>query len=125
MPEAPKLHETPDLPMDDDGPVFDEPWQAQAFALVIKLFEAGHFTWNEWVDYLSAEIAAGEDSDSADHSTVYFQQWLGALEKIIAAKGLSSAEELASRKSDWKAADRQRAFGKPLELASGASPDSH
>ena len=54
MPEAPKLHETPDLPMDDDGPVFDQPWQAQAFAMVVKLFEAGHFTWNEWVDYLSA-----------------------------------------------------------------------
>ena len=31
------------LPLDEEGPVFTEPWQAEAFALAVRLHEAGCF----------------------------------------------------------------------------------
>jgi hypothetical protein len=47
----------PTLPRDDDGPVFREPWEAQAFAMTLTLYEQGIFTWTEWAAALAAEIA--------------------------------------------------------------------
>ena len=39
----------PALPRDEAGaPVFQAPWEAQAFAMVVRLREAGHLTWAEW-----------------------------------------------------------------------------
>jgi len=39
---------------DAEGPAFREPWEARAFAMVIKLHEAGLFTWPEWAETLGA-----------------------------------------------------------------------
>jgi nitrile hydratase accessory protein len=87
------------LPKDQEGsPVFAEPWQAQAFSLVVKLFEAGHYTWPEWVKFLSAEIAAAKDTPAGAHEPQYYEQWLAAAEKLFIAKGLTTREELAARK---------------------------
>ncbi len=55
---ASRLDALPPLPRDDDGPVFAEPWQAQAFALAVKLSEQGYFTWKEWASALADEIKA-------------------------------------------------------------------
>jgi hypothetical protein len=49
----PTLPTLPALPGDAGGPVFAEPWQAQAFALAVKLSEQGHFTWTEWAAALA------------------------------------------------------------------------
>ena len=43
----------PGIPRDAEGPVFREPWEAQAFAMTVKLHEAGHFTWPEWAAVLA------------------------------------------------------------------------
>lgn len=110
------LDSTPGLPRDRDGPVFAEPWQAQAFALTVKLHEAGHFTWSEWVRYLSREIAAGAPAGASGAETVYYLQWLAALEKLAADKGLASPAALAERKAEWLAAHEATAFGKPVAL---------
>ena len=59
MAETLPIDRFPELPRDDQSPVFSEPWQAQAFAMTVKLHEAGHFEWSEWVDYISTEIAKG------------------------------------------------------------------
>jgi len=47
----------PALPVDNEGPVFAQPWQAQAFAMTLELHRAGHFSWSEWAEHLCAEIA--------------------------------------------------------------------
>src|SRR5258708_687263 len=59
MTDAAAAHATsavPDIPRDDDGPVFREPWEAQAFAMALTLHERGLFTWNEWAATLADEI---------------------------------------------------------------------
>ena len=51
----------------DEGAVFAEPWEAEAFALAVKLSEQGHFTWKEWAatlaDELRAAVERGENDD--------------------------------------------------------------
>ena len=90
-------------------PVFAEPWEAQAFALAVKLSEQGYFTWKEWTAALAAEI-------KADAGAGYYQQWLAALEKLVAAKGLTDAAAMLARKEAWAEAYRRTPHGKPVEL---------
>jgi hypothetical protein len=54
--QAERLAALPPLPRDAGGPVFAEPWQAQAFALAVKLSEHGYFTWKEWASTLADEL---------------------------------------------------------------------
>lgn len=87
-------------PRDAEGPVFREPWEASAFALVVKLSEAGHFTWSEWVSYLSKELAHDDHGpiDLADDSADdYYAHWLSALEKLVADKALLSEAAIEQR----------------------------
>jgi hypothetical protein len=46
--QAERVAALPRIPRDAGGPVFAEPWKAQAFALAVRLSEERHFTWNEW-----------------------------------------------------------------------------
>ena len=45
---------------DSERPVFNEVWEAQAFAMVVALHEAKLFSWSEWTAALSREIAAAQ-----------------------------------------------------------------
>jgi nitrile hydratase accessory protein len=109
------------IPRDADGPVFREPWEAQAFAMAVKLHEQGHFTWTEWADRLAQEIAAAKARGEHDDGTGYYRYWLTALEKIVADKGLLDAAELVARKHDWDAAARATPHGRPIELPRASS----
>ena len=94
----PDLDSLPGLPLDEDGPVFKEPWQAQAFALVLKLHEQGLFTWAEWADRLNRAIAAARARGDPDLGNTYYHHWLAALENIAADKDLLTVEALAQRR---------------------------
>src|SRR5262249_55514229 len=61
-----RLDSLPPLPRDEEGPVFAEPWQAQAFAMAVKLSEQGHFTWKEWASALADEITAAQARGESD-----------------------------------------------------------
>jgi nitrile hydratase accessory protein len=102
----------PRLPRDADGPVFSEPWQAQAFALTLKLHESGAFTWSEWAQALSAELAG----DPADDGSRYYHRWVAALESLVKGRALTDAHELATRKAAWARAYETTPHGKPVEL---------
>jgi nitrile hydratase accessory protein len=106
------------LPRDAEGPVFEEPWQAQAFALAVKLSEQGHFTWKEWAAALAAELKLAADRGEPDDGTHYYNHWLAALERMAAAKGLTDPAALLERKEAWADAYRHTPHGKPVELRS-------
>jgi nitrile hydratase accessory protein len=103
----------PRLPRNAEGPVFAEPWQAQAFALALKLHEAGAFTWPQWAEALAAELAR----DPADDGSRYYDHWVAALERLVTGRGLAGADELAERKAAWADAYRATPHGRPVELA--------
>ncbi len=96
--------------MKPSDPVFNEPWEAQAFAMAVKLNEGGVFTWTEWAEMLGAEIAAHPD----EH---YYENWLAALEKLVEKKGLMTEAERQQRVGEWDRAARATPHGKPIELS--------
>jgi len=102
------------LPRDDAGPVFAAPWQAQAFALTVQLHSRGLFTWTEWAETLAAEIRA---AGSGDDGSRYYELWLAALEKLVAARGAADAESLQARAAAWQRAAAATPHGRPIELA--------
>jgi nitrile hydratase accessory protein len=106
----------PRLPRDEQGPVFAEPWQAQAFALAVKLSELGHFTWSEWAAVLAAELKADAARGEADDGSRYYHCWLAALEHLVVSKSLSSREALSEQKEAWAEAYRHTPHGMPVEL---------
>lgn len=107
----------PDLPgRDGNEPVFSEPWQAQAFAMTLALHRQGLFTWPEWADTLAAEIAAAQAGGDADRGDTYYRHWLAALERLTAAKGLTSAAELERHRQAWNHAAERTPHGQPIAL---------
>lgn len=112
-----RLASLPRIPRDERGPVFAEPWQAQAFALAVKLSEQGYFTWKEWADTLAGEISAAAARGEVDDGSRYYDYWLAALERLVQAKGLVDPASLVERKEDWADAYRHTPHGKPIELS--------
>ena len=121
------IHETdtlaalPKLPRDAGGPVFAEPWQAQAFALAVKLSERGHFTWKEWAAALATELKAAAERGEPDDGSRYYHHWLAALERLVISKRLSDPDALLARKEAWADAYRHTPHGKPVELAAAST----
>ena len=110
---APDPLALPRLPRDADGPVFAEPWQAQAFALALQLHERGAFAWTEWAQALSQRLkAAGPDDDGAR----YYEHWLATLEEILRSKRVAEHHDLLDLKEAWREAAEATPHGQPIEL---------
>ncbi|MFL5097861.1 MAG: nitrile hydratase accessory protein [Xanthobacteraceae bacterium] len=104
------------IPRDSDGPVFREPWEAQAFAMALALHERGLFTWPEWAAMLSAEIKRAQQAGDPDTGETYYHHWLNALERIVADKGITDAETLRRCHDAWDHAADRTPHGLPIEL---------
>jgi Nitrile hydratase beta subunit len=135
-------------PVVTDEPVFREPWEAQAFAMAVLLHQRGLFTWKEWAQALAAQIAAATSPQSANGGapcaasardtdmsgpagalpqrpdvnaaadTPYYQHWLAALEALVAAKGVSSPDELTRFQRAWQHAAHRTPHGQSIDLQS-------
>ena len=106
----------PGIPCDAEGPVFREPWEAQAFALTLSLYDRGLFTWPEWAATLGAEIKRAQAAGDPDTGETYYRHWLAALERIVADKGVTDAETLQRYFHAWDHAADRTPHGKPIEL---------
>ena len=113
---AQRLATSPGLPADTEGPVFEEPWQAQAFALAVHLHAAGAFSWSDWARALSACLNAADTRGGVKSASAYYECWLTALEQIVVARGVTGAPALAARKSAWIDAYRRTPHGQPVTL---------
>jgi nitrile hydratase accessory protein len=106
----------PGIPRDDDGPVFREPWEAQAFAMTLALHERGLFTWPEWSVALGDEIKRAQAAGDPDTGETYYSHWLAALERLIAEKGVADSTTLARYRNAWVHAADRTPHGAPVEL---------
>ena len=104
------------IPRNYDGPVFREPWEAEAFALALSLNERGLFTWKEWAATLGEEIKEAQTAGDPDTGETYYLHWLATLERIVAAKGLTDTETLARTRDAWQRACARTPHGTPIEL---------
>jgi nitrile hydratase accessory protein len=112
----------PALPRDDGGPVFREPWEAQAFALAVRLHEAGVFGWDEWAATLADEIRRAQACGDPDTGETYYRHWLAALERLVTLKGVVSPAALDARRDAWDRAARATPHGEPIVLGRDTAP---
>ena len=110
------LAEVPAIPCDAEGPVFREPWEAQAFAMTLALHAGGLFTWSEWAKRLAVAISAAQTAGDPDLGDTYYRHWLAALETIVAAKGASTSRELEHHRLAWERAAHRTPHGHPIVL---------
>lgn len=109
----------PGIPRDLDGPVFREPWEAQAFSMALALHQRGLFTWTEWAATLADEIKRAQAAGDPDTGETYYRHWLAALERLVAEKGIATRDMLARYRDAWDRAADRTPHGTPIEL----SPD--
>jgi nitrile hydratase accessory protein len=93
----PTLDTLPRIPRDAQGPVFREPWEAQAFALAVRLHQEGVFTWTQWAAALADEIKRAQAGGDADLGDTYYRHWMAALERLLADAMLVAPEETRAR----------------------------
>ena len=109
----------PGIPRDAQGPVFREPWEAQAFSMALALHQRGLFTWPEWAATLADEIKRAQAAGDPDTGETYYRHWLAALERLVAEKGIASLETQTRYRNAWDRAADRTPHGTPIEL----SPD--
>jgi nitrile hydratase accessory protein len=107
------------IPRNAEGPVFREPWEAQAFALALSLNERGLFTWTEWAATLGDEIKKAQAAGDPDTGETYYRHWLNTLERIVAEKGVADAKQLVRTRHAWEHACKRTPHGTPIELTPG------
>ncbi len=110
----PTLAASPGLPKSHQGdPVFAEPWQAEAFAMTVRLHEKGVFSWSEWAEALSHELyKPGRRADAGD----YFDCWVAALSRLVTELSITSQEQLNDLTQSWQRAAEATPHGKPILL---------
>jgi len=106
----------PGIPRDPEGPVFREPWEAQAFAMAVALHERGLFAWSEWTVVLGDEIKRAQANGDPDTGDTYYRHWLAALERIVAEKGVTDVAALARYRDAWEHAAERTPHGAPITL---------
>jgi nitrile hydratase accessory protein len=78
---------------------FAEPWEAKVFAIIVKLAQSGHFSWAEWVECFSKEVAAAPAAEAAGGAArPYYQQCLNAAETLLVAKGFTTNAQLLAKR---------------------------
>ena len=113
----------PGIPCEAEGPVFKEPWEAQAFAIAVALQQRGVFTWGEWATLLGEEIRRAQASGDPDTGATYYHHWLATLERLVALKGVAGHESLARTKAAWARAAHRTPHGAPIELSAADFSD--
>ena len=105
-----------DVPRNSDGPVFNAPWEAEAFALAVSLNERGVFTWAEWAQVLGDEIKKAQAAGDPDTGETYYHHWLAPLERLLSEKGLTDPAQLTRTRDAWQRACARTPHGAPIEL---------
>lgn len=106
----------PGIPCDEEGPVFREPWEAQAFAMALVLHQRGLFRWTEWAAALATEIKRAQAAGDADTGETYYRHWLATLERLVADKGVATAVTQHRYRDAWNHAADRTPHGAPIEL---------
>ena len=91
---------------------FAAPWEAQVFAMVVSLREAGLFTWGEWSDRLGAQIRPAHGPEApADYG-----RWLLTLETILAERQVADCGSVSARAAAFLRAAEATPHGQPIRL---------
>lgn len=105
--------------------VFEQPWQAQAFALIVHLHQAGFFPWSDWVQTFSEVIARSPARQDESINDAYYRQWTTAMEQLVAQLGFTEVASITHRADEWRQAYLNTPHGEPVALAHASCPPKH
>jgi hypothetical protein len=108
-----------------DAPGFEEPWQAQVYAMSQVLIEKGHVTPEAWAEALGNAIRERLAAGAADTPSTYFEAVTDAVETVLAV----NQAELARLNDAWPAAYEATPHGEPVmlgrsDIAAGGGEDT-
>lgn len=104
------------LVRNNEGPIFEEGWQAQVLALAFNLVEQGQFSSVEWSEALGAELVRASERGDADDTETYYKAVLNALEGLLESQNSLPAAVLDERTEAWRGAYLRTPHGQPVEL---------
>ena len=110
------LQEIDSIPRNQEEPVFREPWEAEVFAMAIRLHQRGLFSWNEWSIALGQTIKQAQELGDADHGDTYYTHWLVTLERMVMDKKIGDQNNLNQLYAAWNEAAQSTPHGKPIEI---------
>ena len=102
-----ELGEAARVPRKNGELVFEAPWEGRAFGLAVALSEQGVFAWEDFRQLLIAEIAAAEARGGEFR---YYDAWLGALERVLAAREVLRDGELNETTFQFEFGERDEVF---------------
>lgn len=89
----------PDL--EADAPLFDAPWQARIFALIVTTVKQGHLPWKTFQNQLVKAISEKERGAGADETVKidngYFDCWLTAVEETLKHEGIIAGDDVGRK----------------------------
>jgi nitrile hydratase accessory protein len=95
-------------PMVCDSLQFEEPWQGRLFGLALALSEAGTYPWEAFRQNLISTIGSWESKHALDDPTWrYYEQYLGAFEKLVTDLGLIDTASLDKRTEEFRLRTRK------------------
>jgi nitrile hydratase accessory protein len=103
-------------PHDEQRPVFNEPWQAEAYALAQVLIETDRVSSSEWAKAFGAALRQSADKGEPDDSETYYAALSETLQRVLVAEGRVQDLEIRQRIDDWRAAYHRTPHGKPVKL---------
>ena len=92
-----------DIPKNEQGPVFVEPWEARAFAMVVDLNAQGRFAWKDFQSLLVEEIGRSEREGL---ERPYYLNWLIAAERLFERLGMADRTEIDAEVEALRPDDR-------------------
>ncbi len=113
------------LASSQQNPTFNEPWEAQAFAMTVALQRSGLFSWNEWAETLGEQIKLAQANGDPDLGTTYYHHWLAAIEKLVQEKGIADQSSLRRYQEAWHHAAHRTPHGQPIELTAQDFDERH
>jgi nitrile hydratase accessory protein len=84
--------------------------------MALALYDKGLFAWSEWAAMLGEEIKKAQAAGDPDTGETYYHHWLATLERMVAERGVTSAQALTAHYRAWERAMRRTPHGKPIEL---------
>lgn len=96
----------------DDGPTFEAPWQARAFALAVAVTDEDDLPWDAFQSRLAAEVDRDDgpgptgDAGTDGPEAAYYRQWLAALERLLVERTALDPGELTDRVAAFERGDR-------------------
>jgi nitrile hydratase accessory protein len=92
-----------DIPKDEAGPVFVEPWEARAFSMVVDLNARGRFAWKDFQSLLVEEVSKSEREGLG---RPYYLNWLIAAERLFERLGFADRAEVEAEVERLRPDDR-------------------